>query len=216
MESTSAMKIKRNTIEELVEKQEMWAFIDKDCRVDKKTNFKCNTMFQAFQTKEFQFLLQDEQSTELSKWIYKNISKSGLHQAAIKTLVFPCPDVIEWMNRRIDHENITILKFEENYVSSYQAPELNQLYHFKETQVKVTPERLQSKTQSVDFLSIMKGWWSKGKFISNPSPVEWRTSKLRKSIQIIVILLERIFGMKDASHFPTKCIPIIHQVITKG
>ena len=62
----------------------------------------------------------------------------------------------------------------------------------------------------------MKGWWSEGKFRSKPSPIEWRTSKFRKSVQNIVILMSRIFGRKDASHFPDKWIPIIDQVITYG
>lgn len=60
----------------------------------------------------------------------------------------------------------------------------------------------------------MKGWWSKGNFRSKHSPAEWRTSKFIKSIQIIVILMSRIFGRKDASHFLEKWIPIIHKVIT--
>ena len=62
----------------------------------------------------------------------------------------------------------------------------------------------------------MKGWWSKGTFRSNPSPEKWRSSKFRKSIHIIVILMSRIFGRKDASHYPDKWIPIIHQVIRYG
>ena len=82
--------------------------------------------------------------------------------------------------------------------------------------MKVTLEWLKNKFESVNFLSIMKGWWSEGQFRANPSPVEWRTSKFRKIIQIIVILLARIFGRKDASSFPEKWIPIIHQVITHG
>ena len=60
----------------------------------------------------------------------------------------------------------------------------------------------------------MKGWWFKGQFKSKPSYVEWKTSKFRKSIQITVILLARLFGRKDVSSFPDKWIPIIHQVIT--
>ena len=110
--------------------------------------------------KEFQFFLQDDPSTELSKGIYKNISKSRLLWAASKTPVLPCPNVIEWMTQRIDHESRTILNFEDKHVSSYQALVLNQLYHFKEDQVKVTPEWLRNKTESLDFLSIMEGWWS--------------------------------------------------------
>ena len=92
----------------------------------------------------------------------------------------------------------------------------NQLYHFKEAQVKVTLEWLQSKTEYVNFLSIMKGWWSKGEFRSKPTPGGWRTSKFRKSIQIIVIIMWKIFGRKDVSHFRNKWIPIIHEVITYG
>ena len=118
------------------------------------------------------------------------------------------------MTRRLDHESRTILNFEVKHVANYQAPILNQWYHFKEDQMKVTLEWLKNKTESIDFLSIMKGWWFGGQFRANPSPIEWRTSKFRKSIQIIVILLARIFGRKDASRFPEKWILIIHQVIT--
>ena len=48
MESTSALKSKRKTIEEPMEKQEIWAFTNTLCRVDKKIAFKWNTLFQAF------------------------------------------------------------------------------------------------------------------------------------------------------------------------
>ena len=94
-----------------MEKHEIWAFIDTEWRVDKKISFKCNTLFQAFQTKEFQVMLQDDPSTYLSKGIYKNISKSWLYRVAAKTPVLPCLDVIEWMTWRIDHESRTILNF---------------------------------------------------------------------------------------------------------
>ena len=124
--------------------------------------------------------------------------------------------MIKWITRRVDHERKTIRNFNDNNVANYQAPILNQLYHFKEAHVKVTPEWLKEKNKSVDFLSIMKAWWSKGKFRSNPSYIEWKTYKFRKSIQIIVILVARVFGRKYASSFLDKWIPIIHQVITNG
>ena len=131
--STSSLKSKRKTIEELVEKHELWEFIDTKCRVNKKIDLKWNTLFQAFQNEEFQVFLQDDTSTKLSKGIYKNISKSRLHRAAARTSVLPCPDVIKWMTQRIDHETNTILNIKDKHVASYQPPKLNQLYHFKES-----------------------------------------------------------------------------------
>ena len=44
----STLKSKRKTIEDLVEKQEIWAFTDTECQVDKNITFKWNTLFQAF------------------------------------------------------------------------------------------------------------------------------------------------------------------------
>lgn len=99
-------------------------------------------MFQPFQTKYFQDLLQYDPSIEFSKGIYKNISKFGLHRAVAKTQVLPFPDEIKWMTQRIDHEIRTILNFKEKHVASYQAPILDLLYHFKEAQDKVTPKWL--------------------------------------------------------------------------
>ena len=140
-------------------------------------------------------------STKLSKGIYNNITTFGLHRAVAKTIVLPCPNVIEWMTQRID--------FDDKHVANYKSLVLNQLYHFKESQVKVTLEWLKEKNEFVYFFSIMKGWWSKGKFKAKYASVEWKTSKFRKSIQIIVIFLSRVFGRKDASSFPDKWIPII-------
>lgn len=150
-------------------------------------------MFQAFQYKEFQFIFQDDPSTKISKVIYKNISKSRLHREVSKTPILPSPDVIKCMTWRIDHESRTILNFKDKHVASYQAPMLNQLYQFKEAQVRVTPKWLESKNESIDFIFIMKGWWSEGNCRSNPTPIGWGTSKLRKRIQIMVIFMSRIF-----------------------
>ena len=62
----------------------------------------------------------------------------------------------------------------------------------------------------------MKGWWSEGQFRAKSAFVEWKTSKFKKSIQIIVIFLSRVFGRKDGASFPDKWIPIIFQIITSG
>ena len=131
MGSIFLLKSKRKTVEELTEKQEMWIFVDTECRMDKKVVFTWNSLFQAFQDKEFQVLLQDDPSTKLSKGIYKNIIKSGLQWETTRTPVLLCPDVIEWITQRVDHENREILKLEDKSVASYQASILNQLYHFK-------------------------------------------------------------------------------------
>jgi len=65
-------------------------------------------------------------------------------------------------------------------------------------------------------LTILKGWWSEGNFRSKPANVERKTSTFRKTLQIIVIFLSRVFGRKDGSTFPDKWIPIIYQIMTSG
>lgn len=87
------------------------------------------------------------------------------------------------MTRRIDHEIRTILNFKGKHVASYQALVLDQMYHFKEVQVRVTPEWLRSKTESIDFLTIMKGWWLEGNFRSNPTPTKWRPQSFKKEFR---------------------------------
>ena len=159
-------------------------------------------------------LLQDDVSIELSKEVYENIIKSGLHRSVVKTLVLPCLDMIEWITRKRDHENRSILNSENKSLASYRAPVFNQIYHLKEAHSKVTPKWLKQKNTSVDFLIIMKGWWSEGQFRDKFAYVEWKTSKFRKSVQIIIILLSRVFGRKDGATFPNKWIPIIYQIIT--
>ena len=91
MESNSILKNKRKIVEEPIKEKEMWIF------ADKKVVFTWNSFFQAFQDKMFQVLREDDPSTELRKGIYKNIIKYGLHWEATRTLVLPCPNVIEWI-----------------------------------------------------------------------------------------------------------------------
>ena len=93
--------------------------------MDKKVIFSWNSLIHAFQDKEFNLLLEDYISIELGKDIYRNIIKSGLHLEAIKTLVLPCPDVIEWITQKIDHENREILNLEDKSVSNWKALVVN-------------------------------------------------------------------------------------------
>ena len=83
---------------------------------------------------------------------------------------------------------------------------INQIYYLKEATIKVLPEWLKQKGEFANMLTILKGWWSKGNFKSKPTNAEWKTSKFRKTVQIIVILLSTIFERKDGSTFPDKWI----------
>ena len=65
-------------------------------------------------------------------------------------------------------------------------------------------------------MTMLKGWWCKGQFRTKPTDAKWKTSKFRKSVQIIAIFLSRVFGRKDGSTFLDKWIPIIYQLITSG
>ena len=68
MASTSVMKNKRKVVKELVKElvkdQGTWIFADTECKVDKKVTFTWNSLFQSFQDKDFQLLLQDDVSTD--------------------------------------------------------------------------------------------------------------------------------------------------------
>ena len=76
-------------------------------------------------------LLQNDVRNELSKELYKNIIKSRLHRATVKTSVLPCLDVIECITWKIDHENRSILNSENKSVANYKASVFNKIYHLK-------------------------------------------------------------------------------------
>jgi hypothetical protein len=75
------------------------------------------------------------------------------------------------------------------------------MHHFKEPHIKINQEWLQSKEE------ISR---------SKPLPISWPTTKFQKSIQIVVILLARIFRRKDASSFLYKWVLVIHHIISNG
>ena len=91
---------------------------------------------------------------------------------------------------------------------------INQIQHLKEASIKISPEWLKQKSESIDLLTILKGWWSEGHFRTKPTTAEWKTSKFRKIVQIIVIFLSRVFRRKDVSTFTDKWILIIYLIIT--
>ena len=109
-----------------------------------------------------------------------------------------------------------MINYEDNSVANYKASVFNQMYHLKKAHIKVAPEWLRQKSEFVDLLTIMKGWWFEGQFRAKSTSTEWKTFKFRKSVQIIIILLSSVFGRKDGSTFPDKWIPIIYQIITSG
>ena len=74
------------------------------------------------------------------------------------------------MVRRIDHKSRIILNVNGKHVASYQVVVLDRMYHFKETQDRVTLEWLHNKFEFIKFLTIMKGWWLEGKFRLKPTP----------------------------------------------
>ena len=93
---------------------------------------------------------------------------------------------------------------------------INKMYHLKEAIIKVSPEWLKQKSEYADMLTILKEWWSEGHFGSKPITAEWKTSKFRKTLQIIVIFPSRVFKRTDGSTFLDKWIPIIYQIMTSG
>ena len=105
MASISMTKNLNKTVEESIKEDGIWNFLDTEYKADKKVCYIWTALFQAFQDKYFVVLLQNDATTELSKEIYKNIIKSGLHRATVKTPVLSCPDVVEWITRKIDHQH---------------------------------------------------------------------------------------------------------------
>ena len=133
------------TIKEPIKEDGVLIFSDTECKVDKKVCYTWTTLFQAFQDKKIVVLLHHDASIELGKEIYKNIIKSGLHRAIVKTPILPCPDVVEWITRNIDHQHRTILNVKGKAMANYKPSMINQIYHLKEATIKVSPEWLKQK-----------------------------------------------------------------------
>ena len=66
MESTSLTKNLNKIVEEPVKENGICSFADTECKEDKKVCYTWNSLFQAFQDKEFLMLVQDDASIELS------------------------------------------------------------------------------------------------------------------------------------------------------
>ena len=83
MVSSSMTKNLNKTVKASIKEDRIWIFSDTECKADKKVCYTWTSLFQAFQDNDFAVLLQNDANTELSKEIYKNIIKSGLHRATV-------------------------------------------------------------------------------------------------------------------------------------
>ena len=92
-------------------------------------------------------------------------------------LILTCLDIIELMTRRVDHHRRILLNYEGQHVANYQPYWIHQMYHFKEPEIKVIEEWMQSRDDILDYLTQRKGLWDKGNFISKPFPIGWLASK---------------------------------------
>ena len=156
MASSSLTENLNKTVEESIKEDGVWIFTYTDYKVDKKVCYTWKSLFQAFQDKDFVVLLHNDANTELSKEIYKNIIKSGLHIATIKTPILSCPDVIEWITRKIDHQHRSILNVKGKAMANYKPSMINQIYHLKEATVKISPDWLKQKSEFADVPTILK------------------------------------------------------------
>ena len=140
MESTSGMKKKRKSskTQDFVKGKDTWVFTDTECKIDQNISFQWNQLFQDLLTVDYHILLQDDPCMELSKDIYNNISKSRIYRVVAKPLIIQCPDVVEWMTRKVDHSNRIPLNFDGKHVASYQPYTIHQMYFFKESQIKIS------------------------------------------------------------------------------
>ena len=185
MASSSLNKNLNKTVKESIKEDGIWIFSDTECKADKKVCYTWTALFQAFQDKYFVVLLQNDASTELSKEIYMNVIKSRLHRATVKTLVLSCPDVIEWIKRKIDHQHRSILNAKGKDVANYKPSMINQIYHLKEATIKISLDWLKQKSESVDMLTILKGWWSEGNFRSKLANVEWKIPNSERQCKLL-------------------------------
>ena len=145
MSSNSLTKNLNKTIKEPIKENGIWIFSDSECKADKKVCYTWTSLFQEFQDKKLVMLLQNDASTRLSKEIYKNIIKSGLHRVVMKTPVLQCLDVIEWITRKINHQHRSILNIEGKVMANYKPSIVNQMYHLKEATVKVSLDCFKQK-----------------------------------------------------------------------
>jgi hypothetical protein len=63
--------------------------------------------------------------------IIKNIQRSGLHRVAAREFMFPCVDVISWVLKHVDLDNLYIPNAKWDPITSFQEVDLEKYYHFE-------------------------------------------------------------------------------------
>ena len=90
------------------------------------------------------------------------------------------------MDYKKDQPSTSInLNAEGKVVANYKPSLINQIYHLKEATVKISPDWLKQKSESIDMLAILKGWWSEGNFRVNLPMLSGRLPNLERQCKLL-------------------------------
>jgi hypothetical protein len=120
------------------------------------------------------------------------------------------------MVKDVDMKNHWALKNKGDPTASHQTLDLEKRYALLRVEIVMNVEWLQKITKGINNVVIMKEWLAEGKYLRLISSKVYFTTNFKKPYQIVITIICRLYGAKNAIFFKERCLPLVHDITTKG
>jgi hypothetical protein len=161
----------------------------------------------------------DGEGTETQEINLEYIAQSELHKIATQLRLMLYNDMIGWALQNVDIATRTIYNAQKSVVGYFHPKHVQVIY-------KLSPTFKHS--YNVDFLKkfeeeeypeginnypdLIKDWWARPEKFRADTHGIYTTTSLDSHMLYVVVILYRIFGSENSSHFLLSWVPIMHEV----
>jgi hypothetical protein len=160
-----------------------------------------------------------DDETEALATKYKIVSQSELHKIATRPRLLPYNDMISWALENVDIPTRTIFNSQKVAVGSFRPEHLQVMY-----KLSTTPNFIYNASFLVDFdkkecaqygknlPDLIKDWYSRPEKFRVDSHGIYTVSALEPHIMYIAMMMCRLYGKENTTHFFLPWVPIMHTV----
>jgi hypothetical protein len=131
----------------------------------------------------------------------------------------PYNDMISWALEKTDIQTRSILNSQGVIVGSFRPEHIQVMYKLPPTSkyiynVEFVEEFQRKECTEFDqtYPGIIKEWWGIPVRFRDDTHGSYATAPLNEYMVYIALMLCRLFGKKNPTHFPAEWVPLIHEV----
>jgi hypothetical protein len=150
---------------------------------------------------------------------YKIVAQSELHKIAMRPRLFPYNDMIGWALENVDIPTRTIFNSQKVAVGSFRPEHLQVMYKLSlvsnfvyNASFLVDFNKKECDQYGKNLPDLIKDWYSRPEKFRVDSHGIYPVVALEPHIMYIAMMMCRLYGKEDTTHFFLQWVPIMHTV----